>query len=259
MLAQTIDQKTLVRRLEDDAWAASEKIDGMRLLAVVDNGHVTAYGRDGQVINPPTAVMVTITRALPSNQFILDGELLRQEGRYVVFDLVRAGDLISRETPFAKRYETLRHLAKLCEWGSRSTLSLLPLTTDPYEKVRLVKELATSGAEGVILRRLTGQYSPGARSSDVCKHKFFRDVDCLVVAAGEDGRNNFTLGLYDNGKVVEVGKVTALAGDGPKITVGSVVTVKYLRFTKDGRLREPTLPRLRTDKRPEECLMDQVR
>lgn len=257
-----IDRTDLVRLLEDEHWGTQQKLDGSRLCVSVQDGQVEARGRYGQ----PTVLHGFVSGALgkifPNGHFVFDGELMRvgpKNSRYVVFDMPVAGDLITPETPYAQRYDALTELAKICSWEEWDAISLLPTATTHLEKVRMVRRLTQANAEGVIVRRLDAPYQEGRRSPDVLKFKYIKTVDCRVKDANVGGKKNFLLELVDeDGKWHEVGKVSALEGDGPGIRVGCVVQVRYLYTTSDNRLYQPTYPVLRTDKKPDECTLSQL-
>jgi hypothetical protein len=113
------------------------------------------------------------------------------------------------------------------------------------------------GFEGVIFRRLDAGYIQ-KRSSNLLKYKFRHDADCVVTALGTKGKANMALGLMSCGSLVDVGECSALTGDQHRIRVGDVVTVTYLYASSDRRLVQPTKPRLRRDKDPADCTIDQL-
>jgi ATP-dependent DNA ligase len=136
---------------------------------------------------------------------------------------------------------------------------LIPTKKSPGEKSALANIIEANGGEGLMFKRRDGAYTPGRRSSSLLKIKFRHDVDCIVIDTNLNGKSNMSLGLLDaNNNLVEVAECTALAGDGPKIKPGMVVTVIYLYATKDNRLYQPTKPMIRTDKKLKECTLDQL-
>jgi ATP-dependent DNA ligase len=74
------------------------------------------------------------------------------------------------------------------------------------------------------------------------------------------------LGLYKDGKLVEVGKVASGLTDAmrkdmsenPDNYIGHVVEVEAMSTTKDGALRHPVFVRMRDDKIPEDCRYEEV-
>jgi ATP-dependent DNA ligase len=92
-----------------------------------------------------------------------------------------AGDekhlLCAPSMPFGERWRVLSGLAELTHWEDSEVFSLLTTAIDRFEKVRMVRRLTESRAEGVIARRLDGVYRAGVRSHDVVKFKFVKTVE----------------------------------------------------------------------------------
>jgi ATP dependent DNA ligase domain len=227
----------------------------------VDDGEVTAFGRNGQVFKLHYLMVMSLRSAMSNGLWYIDGEVAKADDRhsyFFAFDMPVAGDLITPQTPFAQRLQALEHVAKLAQWDDHAPLGVLHYARTPQEKVDLVTRLKANHAEGVILRNLNGQYHEAIRSTDCLKFKFVLEADCVVSDIGAGGKNNIVLSVYRDGKLVEVGKCTALAGDASAIKKDDVVTVRYLYVSEDGRLVQPTYPLIRVDKSPEECLFNQL-
>lgn len=256
-LCSPITLETLLRLAEDPRWSCSQKVDGTRLLAVVEQGKVTGYSRKGEKTIVPSVIAKALSGRLPEGRFVLDGELLGNE--YVVFDLIEAGDndgyLIGSRCPYNHRLLALQNLALLTKWDK--PLLLLPVAQTTVEKLTLIKRVEESRCEGVVARLNAGTYQEGKRSKDVVKWKRRRSIDC-VLNEGTQGKANFTLVLFDNGNEVEVGAISSLTGDGPRLKVGDVVTVDYAGASESGQLIQPVTPMKRTDKDPVECGIDQL-
>ena len=228
----------------EGTWCVQQKIDGERLLLEVqENGTVKAYNRNGD----PKPIPDFLRNVRVYTPTVFDGELL--DGKYYVFDLA---------LPKVKFQERIK-LAKLAvETANDTNIVLVPTYTDNIpNRIEMLKAL---GAEGVIFRKLSAVYRSG-KSSALLKYKFTRDADCVIMSRpkeAEADKQNFYLGMYRDGSLVEVGKCSALTGDGPKAKIGDVVKVSCLYATDSGKLYQPVTPRLRTDKKPEECTIDQL-
>lgn len=261
MRATPVTQDVLRECVHSDQWVISQKIDGRRALVEVLDGKVTAYGRDGQVFKLGNQMDQTFAAAMPNGRWLIDGELARTEGRYYVFfafDLPVAGNLISPTSPFGERLQALEHLSKLAKWESHGPLGVLHYAKDEQAKASLVIQLKLHNAEGVILRKVSGVYKEAIESREYLKYKFTLDADCVVREVGAEGKHNIVLAVYRDGKLTDVGKCTAMAGDGASIQVNDVVTVRYSHLSDDGRLVHPTYPLIRKDKQPEECGWEQL-
>lgn len=79
-------------------------------------------------------------------------------------------------------------------------------------------------------------------------------------------KNAMTLGLYKDGKIVEIGRVASGLTDAIRedMAINSnnyidhVVEVECMSTTKDGALRHPVFVRMRDDKAPEDCKYEEV-
>ena len=236
----------------DDDWWMSQKFDGQRLQVVAGDGRIDGYSRSGNSVSIGSKrVFDSLCELTNDGQaaIVLDGELVN--GEYMVFDCLGLSgeDLYSQ--PYVVRHSLLDailitdhvHAVKIAE-----TLE---------EKETLFAQCRDNNIEGVVFQHRLATYHDG-RTLSAYKYKFVKDVDCIVTDANSDGRNNFTLSVYRDRNLTEIGKVSALTGDGPRITIGDVVAVKCLYATPEGRLYQPTTPMLRADKTADECTFAQI-
>jgi bifunctional non-homologous end joining protein LigD len=120
------------------------------------------------------------------------------------------------------------------------------------------------------------------RSRAWLKIKLEKTVDCVIVGYATKTREiaSLALGLYNGGTLSYIGQVgtgfsesllerlskelvrarndVALPTNVHPVVPDKVCEVKYLEYTKDGRLRAPVFLRIRSDKAPRECTIDQV-
>lgn len=240
-----------------DIWRLSQKIDGVRLLIHVHDGKVVGINRKGAIALIPEPVAEPFRWM--TGEWCFDGELV---GRgYHVFDMPRALEIVTPSLPYGQRREILEGLWQGLEMPDE--VSLVPCAVGTEAKTELGARVRANHGEGVMFKKADSAYRStlgNKRSNDHRKRKFTNDVDCIVTALGIDGKQNMAVGLVDpsTGEIIEVAEVTALAGDGPRVSVGDVVTIKCLYASEDDRLVQPTLPRLRDDKPPAECVMGQL-
>ncbi len=205
---------------------------------------------------------------------------------YVAFDLLHLDGKDLIKTPLKERKQKLR---KIVTEGSH----LLYADHVENQGTAFYNECRKLGIEGVIAKQLTSPYLPGLRSSSWTKIKGSRFVDTVVVGySGGEGARSPTFGSlivalfneekklvhvgnvgggFDNQTLIEVKQALDKLEtktptiEGP-IEAPSPVTwvkphlvceVEYGQFTRDRMLRFPRFHRMRPDKSPEDCRLDE--
>mgnify|MGYP003883605697 CR=1 FL=1 len=198
---------------------------------------------------------------------------------YVIFDVLEMKGKSLIDLPIEERKKILS------ENITRSKhIDIIFFTNDGE---RLWNEIVKRGMEGVIAKRKESKYYPGQRRSEWLKIKNLKSADVVIVGYTHEKREISSLGmaLYDGPDLIYVGKVgtgfdEAIAEkllkdfkivneapvrnveDAPPnmiwIKPNIVVEVEYLEVTKRMELRGAVFRRLRSDKSPEECTIDQV-
>ena len=203
---------------------------------------------------------------------------------YVVFDILYAQGKSVMNRTLMERKEMLKKL--LAEGEFITVADYFPEKGEDYFAAAL-----QMGIEGVMAKRKDSIYQPGVRSPDWIKIKKRLKFD-LVVGGFIPGKGNrepyfggLMLGGYASGKLVYVGRVGSgftdkelqeITGEfeaaaespfsNPPPLPGAqwlkpnlVVQVAAMEVTADGSLRAPVFLRLRFDKDPIECNLDQIR
>jgi len=246
-------------------WAFEVKWDGYR--AIYDGGRY--YGRSGLRLVGP---------ALPEFDVPIDGELVAfgpdgrpnfQAMQQSMTPAFIAFDLVVPDLTYLERRKILEELG----------VTISPRFEDGPATVEAAKEL---GLEGVIAKRLTSLYRPGAHSPDWIKYKFVRTGDFVIGGWRPGARKLGALlvgsptpsGLVYRGRVgggISAGTEAILlpvlkelqrpdspftgpAEWGNYVEPVIVVEVRYGEITRDGRLRFPVFLRLRPDKLPSEVV-----
>jgi bifunctional non-homologous end joining protein LigD len=226
---------------------------------------------------------------LERGQAVSPNEIQRQAQRapaiYVVFDILEKDGNPLTKLPLMERKKFLK--ASLKEGKNVLLSDFIEEKGEVYYKLVLDK-----GLEGVMAKKKESYYEEGLRTGSWLKIKKLRTCDCIIFGytKGADSREKtfgaLLLGLYDtDGKPVYVGKVgtgftqemlgiltdkfeklkTDVAPFKPE--VGDVVTwlepklvceVIYQVVTRDIKLRMARFQRLREDKSPAECTLDQI-
>lgn len=204
---------------------------------------------------------------------------------YVVFDILEKDGKSLINLPLVERKRILK---KTVVEGAHVILAdYVEEKGEAYYEVAIKK-----GLEGIIAKKKTSFYIQGGRSGDWLKIKKLHTIDCVIFGytQGQGVRKNafgaLLLGLYDTtGKSVYVGKVGT--GFSRKIlndlftllyplrtnvapfdfqineevnwvTPKFVCEISYQVTTKDRRLRMSRFRRIRNDKKPEECKVEQL-
>ena len=206
---------------------------------------------------------------------------------YVIFDILSLDKESLMHLPLKERKRILfRELeADLKDSETVTLIDSFPEKGEDYFQAAL-----KMGIEGVVGKRLESLYLPGTRSQDWVKIKKSLKLDLVVggyIPGKGDRRPYFgglLLGAHSQSKLVYISRV----GSGfteeeleditsrfslrekppfsnPPATAGvvwiepkMVVQVTALERTHDGGLRAPVFLRMRDDKEPEECTLDQL-
>jgi bifunctional non-homologous end joining protein LigD len=202
-----------------------------------------------------------------------------------VFDLLALGNLDLRALPLLERRRLIELLVP----------SIGPVRLSPVfftEGERLFEEVRRVGLEGIVAKRATSPYRAG-RSGDWLKIRIDRTADFVIVGfttprGSRAGLGALHLAAFDDEELVYVGKVgSGLSGvelraleeklsttgrptppcrgetphgrDQHWVTPELVCEVRYHLLTEQGLLRQSAFLRLRSDKRPKECVLPHPR
>lgn len=294
MLAKNSDKEIL----KSKDYIFEPKIDGYRALCIKkDTKKLEFISRNGKSITDDFPEF-NFLKNINAKKCILDGEIMifdaqgnpsfelmqnrsRNQGKavYVVFDILEKDGKDLRDLPIEKRKEILANTII-----ENEHLQIIPFTDNGTE---LWKKIHKRNLEGVMAKRKASSYI-GQRSSQWLKIKEVNTIDCVIIGIIQKKReiSSLALGLYDeNNHLRFIGKVgtgfsehllnelngllkrtknlkVKLYGDLPKnlipVVPNKVCEIKFLRVTKDFKLRMPVFIRLRPDKLPEECLFKQL-
>lgn len=226
---------------------------------------------------------------LKRGQAVSAGEIKQQQGQspaiYVVFDVLEKNEESLTNLPLIERKKIL--LDSVTE-GPHVVLSdFIEAKGEAYYQLVLEK-----GLEGVMAKKRDSHYEEGLRTGSWLKIKKIKTCDCVIFGyrIGEQAREktfgSLVLGLYNrDGKPVYVGNVGTgfteemlrllmdrfdkLKTDAAPFRVEDMERVNWLQpklvcevgyqvVTRDMRLRMPRFKRLRDDKPPEQCSLDQI-
>lgn len=202
---------------------------------------------------------------------------------FIVFDILYKDGENLMDRPLSERKSILKE--ELQESDVVTIIDYFPDDGKAYFKAAL-----GMGLEGVMAKRLNSPYQPGVRSKNWIKVKKHLTLDLVVggFTPGQGQRKPYfaaiLLGAYDAGKLNYVVRVGAgfstqelkeisgkfvssdqspfsqtISRKGVRwVQPEIVVEVEALEISKRGHLRAPVFRRIRYDKMPEECTMDQL-
>lgn len=239
--------------LTDSNWWAQQKLDGDRVLFSVADGTAVALNRNGEPRSNLVPRAVRKAFDMPGS-WVFDGELM-SDGTYWLFDMPVAGPHVKPSDAYEYRLIVLERFFE--GWAPDTCVRLLPTARTTPAKQALMEATLEAGGEGLIFKNALAEYRRGQRVSSMLKAKYTKTADCVVTDVGREGRANCHVSLYDpKGRLTEVGSV-ATAGKSA-VRVGDVVEVRYLYASTERRLYQPVLLRVRGDKYPTDCLIDQL-
>jgi len=255
MLATPGHVSSLQEFIFDNNWLMEQKLDGHRLMlhAPGRGEPVAAITRGGTPYTRRLPLPIANTR-FPDGEWVLDGELV--DGTYWLFDLlIAAGEDLAR-LPLTTRRIWLTTAMTMF----RHPFKLVPQAETTDDKVRLADLALSQNFEGLMLKRTDATYRYGQRSPLWLKVKFTPTADVIALAVRDDGKESVKLGAYTNGELVEIGRASLLGKEKTHtISAGDVLEVRFLHVGNNGRLVQPTIVGVRSDKTPRECTTDQLR
>lgn len=255
------DEREVEALLTDDGVVAQQKLDGARVLVHVGEA-VVATNRAGQVTALADGVLASLADLVRGT--VLDGELVQEAGGPCLwlFDLLQHGTEDLRPRGYLDRYQELDVVVDQVS----GPVKLVPLFRGAKQKRALFERLQRERAEGIVFKRLDAPYVPGRPSSGGAqrKYKFTKSADVVIV---ENAGNAYAMVVHDAaGKARPIGKVFAGTTNELRADLDArlgrgetpVAEVEYLYATDDDQLFQPVFLRLRDDKEPDECTLDQL-
>lgn len=229
----------LSRELPAHGFLYEPKWDGFRCLAFRAGEEVDLRSRNDRPLARYFPELVRALRALPTERFVLDGELvvigpaggfdfdallarlhpaasrverlsLETPASLVAFDVLAVGDHDLRTAAFAERRERLAELLRAAE----PPLFLTPLTEDVDVADGWLRRFRGGGIDGVVAKRADLAYEPGRRAMVKVKPEETADVVVAGFRLFVDRPlpSSLLLGLYDaDGELRHVGLAAGFA------------------------------------------------
>ncbi|MCI4039833.1 non-homologous end-joining DNA ligase [Streptomyces sp. TRM75563] len=295
----------------EDRWAFEVKQDGQRAMVYLPgDGTIVLRARSGTDITAVYPELLPLAEALGARSAVLDGEVValddqdrsdferlqqrmglsdspakaarmaaRVPAHLMLFDVVHLDGQLLTGLPYAERRELLEGLG--LDGPAWSTpAAIVGHGAQAWEVAR------DAGLEGLIAKRLTSRYEPGARSKTWLKVKVHRLAD-VVIGGWVPGRGRLTglpgavlVGERRDGSVHYAGSVGTGWSEAERARLAELLQaaaidacpfaqipqvagarwvlprlvgeVRYSSRTRAGRLRHPSWHRLRPDLAPED-------
>jgi bifunctional non-homologous end joining protein LigD len=209
-------------------WIYELKFDGVRALAIKDNGEIKLISRSGKDLGSKYDELLEPLKNLPAKQAVLDGEIvaLDEKGRssfqllqsyqmagvkkpplfYYVFDLINLDGKDLTGVPLFQRKAMLETLVAKVSPAIRFSPSI------KADSARLMREMKARDLEGLIGKRRESKYEVGRRSGAWVKFKWTNEQEFAIggYTQPKGTRTHFgalLVGLYEKGKLVFAAKV----------------------------------------------------
>jgi bifunctional non-homologous end joining protein LigD len=296
MLATLVDEAPA----DEENWIVERKYDGYRALAALSNGRVAMWTRNALDLSARFPAIARSLSQIIVGDAVVDAEIaildpagvprfeLIQQGRndeaiLFAFDLLRLDGEDLRSRNIEDRRDLLRSLFSNTAANLRVSEELNGRVAD------LLRDAASSGWEGVVLKRRGSHYEKG-RGGDWLKLKALQNQELAIVGwtpgegSASSGIGALLLGVNEGGTLEFAGKVgTGFSSkqrkellaelskdetDGPQISGAPrmrdarwvkprlVAQVRFTEWTHDGKLRHPSFQGLRPDKSPMETVRE---
>lgn len=265
----------------DEYWF-QQKMDGTRVLVTRKPGcPVEFFQRDGKPLSyaaatlhtggltPAVQVLYSVAAAVYNQpetimrrRLTFDGELVIHEGNEAV---LYVWDVVDGVKPFATYSTRFQMLSRIMEefgllWPENTRIVQSKTVRWTDEKRAFLERAKEAGVEGIMAKWILEEFRPGERTNTTVKLKFVKEADVVVMdwQRGVNAAGRATgwavFGVMDDGAMRVVGRCSLIGK--PEVEVGSVITVKYLYWTGFAVV-QPRMARVRHDKAPQECTIDQ--
>jgi ATP-dependent DNA ligase len=212
-------------------WLYETKADGKR--ALLGNGELRGRAMRYRLPGEVPAALAGCT---------FDGELVAST--YYVFDLLETEGQDLRALPLRERK---RHLAAL-ECFFPDWLKPIPTARPGEPGGEYLAAVLRAGGEGICAKRLGAPYGFGWHKAKR------RETFDAIVASKSLGKLSVSLAQYDNGALVDCGRVAVLCQSTfAELHPGSVLELSAQGRTARGKFREPVFIRTREDKPATAC------
>ncbi len=284
MLAHTFSMDALTKRGKTIKFPCyvQPKLDGIRCISYLKNGDVIMESRKGVAFNFMDNIRKELKAILiKTPNVFLDGELYTDK---IAFEVI-SGVVRLKDTPSAVQLKNMnkleycvydciikddidmtfdnrfKQLSKMIGTSKkRKWKSIEPVLTEQIESAEQIRpkhdEYVSNGFEGLMLRNVKSKYEIDKRSKDLQKFKDFKEEEFLITGFHEGSGDDKGCIVWEcitpDKKPFSAEPLGTrqhrrkLFKDGKKY-IGSLLTVKFFEYTKDGIPRFPKGKDVRVD------------
>lgn len=199
-----------------------------------------------------------LKRTITTNAFKVRLLSQKDPSVYTAFDILYYEDHSVEKLPLLERKKLLQSVVTE---NQQITVSRF-IETEGVALFELTKE---KNLEGIVAKRKKSIYVQGKRSKDwiKCKHMMEDDFIILGFSFLPDRTTSFLLGKMDDGqisavssvslgvsykKIKDICRITGEEKDGYTLIEPSIIcTIKFMGFTEEGKMRQPSFKCIRTD------------
>ena len=250
-LLNSLDLDDAMVYINDDRFMAQEKFDGRRLMTKKTSSSLIGSNKLGLL----STLAQTINDALIQSEvaeFVVDGEAIGDH--YYLFDLLELNNVNYKSIKAQVRYSKLRDTFADSEY-----IHVIQTAFTREEKIALYTRIMDEGGEGIVFKLKDSKYTEGrpSKGGDQFKLKFVESASCVVIES-TIGKRSVKFGLFDNGSLVEYGKVTIPVNQAIPAP-SEVIEVRYLYAFRDSALFQPVYLGVRDDIAESECEVSQLK
>lgn len=278
MLAKDGKQCKQLENLLAKGVFVSPKLDGYRCLAVIVDGSVTLYSRNGTVYENFPSIEKSLSECFPIGKFVFDGEIMSDDFQamqksafankrgttvgdvqFHIFGYIPYQEWVSQKFKMltADRLVELSKLAK--NFDKRLIQVHHTLVNDEASILAMELQYIQQGYEGAMALPNIPYYL-GKKTNKLLKFKTMLSDDCVITGMYEgkpgtrlEGSMGGIVVKQENGETCECGtgfsdEDRRYMWDNKDEFIGRLCELKYQELTKDNILRFPVFMRWRNDK-----------
>lgn len=243
-LLTQIEENEVETYLTNSEFCVQEKKDGKHLTLQILNGQLIVRNKKGTACNCAPEFENSL-RAIGCD-LLIDGEQIGD--KFWAWDILEFDGVDIRNWSYLSRY------LKLTKLSFGPAIQILKIAFTEQEKQALYSQLKSNGKEGIVFKKLSGQFKPG-KGDDQLKFKFYAECSVIVVE-GRQGRASIGMELINSQGDREFVGYCSCNRHPP---IGSVAEIKYLYAYRGGCLYQPAFKEVRDDVDINECTTSQLK